>query len=223
MGGQNHHMCTGCIRHTTLLSKTFSLAQAEMLLGNAVLEDTMVAELYESMDHAKHFARQIKRHLLQSITYLNETIEMAEEILRIEEMNPYQNGPALSALDFNSFRKALERKGIDVDHDKAWEEMAAVFRNEGIRGSFNMFIRHLGNLKDLVEVVLQSIEEASQLSATGRKMVDTFEENHADFKGRFARLMTGFSTTSLTFSYAALVTTEAHLLTNNFRSLQSAA
>jgi len=54
-------------------------------------------------------------------------------------------------------------------------------------------------------------------------MVDTFEENQGGFKARFARLITTYSTTSLMFSYAALVTTEAHLLTNKFRSLQSAA
>lgn len=223
MGGKNHHMCTGCIRHTTLLSKTYSLAEAEMLQANAVLEDTMVAELYESLDHAKHFAPQINRHLNNSITYIEETKAMAKEVLIIERTNPYQNGEALASLDFAAFRAALARKGIAVSHDNAWQEVEHTFRAEGIRGSFLMFIRHLDRLKELTRDVMDAITVAQGLAAKGRKMVDTFEENEGDFKGRFARLITTYSTTSLMFSYAALVTTEAHLLASQFHSLQRAA
>jgi len=134
MGGKNHHMCTGCIRHTTLLSKTYSLAEAEMLQANAVLEDTMVAELYDSLDHARHFALQINRHLNNSIAYLEETRAMAEQVLEIERTNPYQNGEALRSLDFTAFRAALARKGIEISHNKAWQEVEDTFRTVGEKG-----------------------------------------------------------------------------------------
>lgn len=220
MGGKNHHQCSGCIRHTTLLSKTYSLAEAEMLLANAVLEDTMLAELYGSFDHAKHFAPQINRHLENSVVYLDETKAMAQEILRLNL--PYLNGDALNSLDFDAFRRALEKKGIEVGHDRAWNEVAKTFRTGGVRASFSMFIQHLDRLKEITKDVIAAIKEAEEIASKGRKMVDTFEENMGDFKGRFARLITTYSTTSLMFSYSALVTTEAHLLMNSFRSLQAA-
>lgn len=223
MGGQNHHMCTGCIRHTTLLSKTYSLAESEMLLANAVLEDTMVAELYDSFDHARHFAAQITRYLDSSLRYLEETKAMAEEVIQLMEVTPYQNGEALRALDFDRFREALERNGIDVSHESAWTEVVERFRKDGVRGSFTMFIEHLNELSELTKDVNAAISEARARSSRSRKMVDMFEENEESFKIRFARLITKYRVRGLMFSYAALVTTEAHLVSNNYRSVQIAA
>jgi len=220
MGGQNHHQCSGSIRHTTLLAKSRCLAEAEVLLANAVLEDAMVAELYDSVDHAQHFSRQIIPHLEASLRHIQDTRDMTERVIQITQEKPYQNASILANLDFTSLRKALQANGVPISDDTIWNRVASTVRSQGVIGLYRAFISDLDRMAGLTCDVMSAIKEAVEVSARGEKMIDIFERNVGGFKPRFARLITSWSVTSLFLSYSAIATTEAHLVASNFPSLK---
>lgn len=224
MGGQNHHQCTGCIRHTTILAKTVSLAQARLLEANAALEDTMVAELYDSSDHAAHFAKQIVPLLEDSKRFLRETIDMVKEIIRLMPEIPYRNERQLKSIDANAFRSKLLANAVPITDDKLWNEVASsLLKNPNTEHNFNVFAEKLSDLIRLTDDVISGIDSAIALKTSGHKMVETFEANRDAFKIRFARLMIAWNQTGLMLGYSALFTTEAHLLAEGHRSLEVAA
>lgn len=224
MGGKNHHQCTGCIKHTTILAKTASLAQARLLEANAVLEDTMVCELYDSVDHAAHFARQIVPLLEESKRYVRETIDMVQEIIRLMPEIPYRNERQLKSINADAFRDKLLANGVPITDEKLWNEVASsLLDHPNTEHNFEMFSKKLSALIELTDDVIEAIESAKALKIEGQKMVDTFEANRDAFKIRFARLMLSWDQTSLMLGYSALFTTEAHLLAEGHRSLEAAA
>lgn len=224
MGGQNHHQCSGCIRHTTILAKCVSLAQARLLEANAVLEDTMVAELYESADHATHFANQIIPLLEDSKRFLRETIEMVQEVIRLMPEIPYRNEKQLKSINADAFRRKLLANSVPITDDKLWNDVAAsLLQHPNTEHNFNVFAQRLSGLIDLTNDVIEAIESAKALKQNGHKMVETFEANRDAFKIRFARLMISWNQTGLMLGYSALFTTEANLLAEGHRSLEVAA
>jgi hypothetical protein len=224
MGGKNHHQCTGCIRHTTILAKTVSLAQARLLEANAVLEDTMVAELYESADHAAHFASQIVPLLEDSKRFLRETIEMVQEVIRLMPEIPYRNERQLKSINADAFRGKLLANGVPITDEKLWNDVASsLLEHPNTEHNFNVFAQKLSGLIDLTDDVIDAIESAKALKKSGHKMVDTFEANRDAFKIRFSRLMITWDQAGLMLGYSALFTTEAHLLAEGHRSLEVAA
>jgi hypothetical protein len=223
MGGMNHQPCGKCIRHATVLSKTFCLAHAAMLEANAVLEDGLIAELYASLDHAAHFFGQIDRHLERSIALLNETTEMTKTILGVMQHTPFQNVAELASMDMTKFRNELLKKQMISDEITIWASVSATIVTDGFEGIFAVFIEQFDVLRLLTDSLRQAVVAARASRTSSATIIDALEQNRFDLKTRFARLLTRWNRVALIFLYSSLISTETHLRSFGYASLEAVA
>jgi hypothetical protein len=212
MGGINHQPCKAYLRNSTRLSRSLSLAHAELELGNVALEDVILAEL-EGRGHEPLDVFIARLHT--SKTRLDEMHAVTEDLHRQMAENGYQDLPSLHTVDLDQTGRTFADEG--KVSQKHWDEVAALMRHKGFWGVLREIQIKIEWLRHLTHELIRVSEILKSLN---RSVSDILEENRAsNIRPAFAILYTTWSEFHSFFLASSLLSTELWYRFNSFGSL----
>ena len=202
MGGQNHQPCSKYLENSTRLSRSLSLAHAQLEIANVALEDVLLRELSKQIGSIA----PIKKSLEDSEQSLKESLLVLDSLKKQMEANHYMDLPPLHTLDLISIgEKLAERKVVDGG---SWKKMTQIIK----RGTFYAAIQHFkGRIVGLHNLTQKLANECFGLArhAESGEVNIVLEQNHDNnIKNTFGQLYTAWSSFHQEFLASSLISTE---------------
>ena len=215
MGGKNHQPCNQYLEMSTKLSRSLSLAQAELELGNVALEDVILAELD---GESKSLAASIGRLALSSAYLRDANVHCRQLSSRVK------SGETIStptAWDWKSVGANLVGRGL-ISSD-SWNIVTRIRRESGFQSVLSFFIEQIDGLISLTEqlsremTALQSIVNQGGIGASVNVVLEY--NCPGNIKETFARLYTAWAGFNQLFLASAMCSTELWYAHSNCGSL----
>lgn len=213
MGGKNHQPCRVYLEKSTRLSRSLSLAHAQLELANVDLEDLLLRELNNQIGNVE----PIKNHLRESEKSLEESLIDLDALKKQMEMNHYADLPPLHTLDLLSIGdKLAERKIVEA---QSWKKILEIMR----RGTFYAVIQHFkGRIVELHSLTCKLSGEFLTLAkhAESGEVTSAIEQNcDENIKATFGQLYTAWSIFNQEFLASSLISTETWYKHSDYGSL----
>lgn len=213
MGGKNHQPCGRYLENSTKLSRSLSLAHAQLEIANAALEDVLLRELSNQIGSLS----SLEKCLRESEQFLKESLVVLDMLKKQMEAGSYADLPPTHTLDLSSIGERLaERKIVDLG---SWKKMVEVLK----QGTFYTVIQHFkGRIVELHNLTQKLNGECLKLT----KHVELGEVNlvleknyDGSIKNTFGQLYTAWSSFSQEFLASSLISTEIWYRHSDYGSL----
>lgn len=213
MGGKNHQPCGSFLLESTRLSRSLSLAYAELELGNVALEDVILAELEGGIG----FLSNIVVHLDLSRKYLDDAIKNLDSIRQKMRNKNFIDLPTLRKVDLSATGAIFIMK--DLVTSDSWIKVAETMKKEGFYEILFSFETTIEELKTKTSVLSEQILNLSD-SATEGEIHKVLEENRSgNIKVAFATLYNCWTRFNHDFLASSLLSTELWYVFQGFDSL----
>ncbi len=213
MGGKNHQPCGIYLAESTRLSRSLSLAYAELELGNVALEDLILAEL----DGQAGEIATIISHIELSGQALVGATDMIGKIRQKMDEKNYVDLPTLKKLNLWALGESLAGNGlVDMASWKMTSEKMLKGGFYGVLALFESSIESLSVKTSSLMTRIVALEGAAQKGEVSRVL----EENRlCNIKEDFAVLYVAWTKFNQFFLASSVLSTELWYAFNGFGSL----
>ena len=209
MGGKNHQPCSKYLPQSTKLSRSMSLASAELELANVALENIILAEL----NGEQRSRDDLMSHLQLSLASLREAGRVVGDLRHEMKANTYKDLPPLHELDLLEVGTQMAHQGL-VELS-SWEKMSEIMKQGTFFANLDFFGEMMSDLERKTTNLMMTFGRIKN-----RKLSEVAEENQSsNFKASFARLYTAWSSFHAHFLASSLLSTEVWYAFMDYGSL----
>lgn len=215
MGGQNHQPCRKYLPDSTEISRSLSLAYAELELGNVALEDLLLNE----PNGGGGSVSPITKRLIASISSLKAALQFCSNLRSRMSQLDFVDLPTLQNTDLAALGERLSAEGMIVL--EAWAVVADKMNEGGFEAMLSVLETKIQELIILTQELGDAINRLEQAAAVGKLSAILEENRQGNIKPQFAKLYCAWSTFNQIFLASSLLSTELWYILTGKASLCS--